>query len=230
MNYLRHGAGRPRSPDAETHAFVVSFWRHGVPTRGTPAETYFKQRGLPWLIDCKDLRYYDRCPHPAKDASGNRLGLRFPAVVALLRDPRDNIGGALRIFFTIPKGSEIERRATLGHVAGNAAHLHPAAHELVVAEGLETAASAAFLLGMPAWAAAGAGNLAWSMRLPALPRAFAVVIATDADPAGRKASRLAARRWRAEGRTVRLARPDTTGADFNDVLVARLATEAARHE
>ena len=61
-----------------------------------------------------------------------------------------------------------------------------------------------------------AGNLAKGLALPKEVRA--VVIAADPDPPGEVAAQHAARRWRAEGRTVRIARPDREGADFNDLL------------
>jgi hypothetical protein len=39
--------------------------------------------------------------------------------------------------------------------------------------------------------------------------------------------RAALARWRAEGRVVKVALPDASGADFNDLLRARAAREAA---
>ncbi len=55
----------------------------------------------------------------------------------------------------------------------------------------------------------------------------AVVIAVDRDAAGEKAARDAARRWRAEGRHVRLLVPDLPGQDAADVLAARRANQEA---
>jgi phage/plasmid primase-like uncharacterized protein len=226
--YARHGAGRPRTPVelAAKRARVIALWRFAVPTRGTPAETYFARRGLPWLVECRWLRFHPNCPHPKQDARGVWLGLHAPAVIGLLLDPHGNVGGAQKIFITADgdKAKVEPRRISVGHVAGNAIHVHEAAQQIVVAEGLETAASAATLLERPAWAAVGAGNLARSMRLPALPLASDVTIAVDADFADRNAAREAAERWRAEGRTVNFAVPEEHGADFNDILVRRTAT------
>jgi putative DNA primase/helicase len=108
---------------------------------------------------------------------------------------------------------------------GRGAHSHGAirldtiAEELVIGEGIETSASAGRLLGLPAWAAISAGNLAAGLLLPAEVRR--VVIAADADPSGERAARQAALRWQREGRSVRIARPDKSGRDFNDLLRAR---------
>jgi phage/plasmid primase-like uncharacterized protein len=113
-------------------------------------------------------------------------------------------------------------RAALGPIWGSAVRLrdHKPGKSLVIAEGIETAASAGLVLGLPAWAAMSAGNLAKGLALPS--EVNSVVIAADPDDAGRDAAREAWGRWRAEGREVRIAMPDGTG-DFNDLLRNREA-------
>jgi putative DNA primase/helicase len=105
-------------------------------------------------------------------------------------------------------------------VWGGAIRLDPEAPEIAIGEGIESSASAGRLLDLPAWAALSAGNMARGLILPPLVRA--VVIAADADEAGQKAAEAAAARWRAEGRRVRIARPDKPGHDFNDILAERV--------
>jgi putative DNA primase/helicase len=111
-------------------------------------------------------------------------------------------------------------RAALGPIWRGAIRLHDRipGTQLVIAEGLETAASAGLVLGLPAWAAISAGNLAKGLALP--PEASRIVIAADPDPPGSRAARDAWIRWHAEGREVRIAIPDGPG-DFNDLLLAR---------
>jgi hypothetical protein len=86
----------------------------------------------------------------------------------------------------------------------------------VIGEGIETSASAGLLLGLPAWAAVSAGNLATGLVLPTSVRR--IIIASDHDPAGQEAARAAWQRWRAEGHAVRIAVPDEPRQDFNDLL------------
>jgi phage/plasmid primase-like uncharacterized protein len=108
-------------------------------------------------------------------------------------------------------------RASLGPVWGGAIRLHPFAPDkpLILGEGVESAASAGRMMGLPAWAAVSAGNLAAGVLLP--PEARRVVVAADPDAAGTNAARDAWTRWTAEGREVRIALPD--GAwDFNDLI------------
>jgi putative DNA primase/helicase len=110
-------------------------------------------------------------------------------------------------------------RAMLGRVKGGAVRLGPAADELLVAEGIETAASAMVATDLPAWAALSAGGLE-SLVLPPLPLARNVIILADNDPNGRgeSAARSAGGRWLSEGRHPRIAMPKTVGSDWNDVL------------
>ena len=123
------------------------------------------------------------------------------------------------------KASVEPPKASLGPVWAGAIRLDPAAPEIVVGEGIESSASAGLLLGLPAWAALSAGNLARALILP--PEVRGVVIAADRDPVGMQAAQAAATRWRAEGRRVRIARPDNAGQDFNDVLAARMVAASA---
>jgi phage/plasmid primase-like uncharacterized protein len=127
-----------------------------------------------------------------------------------------------RTFVADGRKASIEpAKASLGPAWGGAIRLAEITNgeTLVVAEGLETAASAGRLLGGPAWAAVAAGNLAQGLRLP--PHVNNIIIAADADPAGQRAAQAAAARWRDEGRRVKIAKPDAPGRDFNDLLLAR---------
>ena len=108
-------------------------------------------------------------------------------------------------------------KASLGPVWGGVIRLAELADDaaLVIGEGIESSASAGRLMGVPAWVAISAGNLAAGVLLP--PEVRRVVIAADPDAAGRNAARDAWTRWTAEGREVRIALPDGAG-DFNDLI------------
>jgi len=152
----------------------------------------------------------------------HRGGKRLPCMLALLHDLAGELVAVHRTFLApggTGKAAVEPVRMTLGDVRGAAVRLYPAAPHIVVAEGIESALAAAELLGLPAWAATSAGNLADAMALP--PEVRTVTIAADNDAPGRQAARAAALRWRAEGRTVKVATPDKPGADFNDLLRAR---------
>jgi putative DNA primase/helicase len=178
-----------------------------------PSGRYLAHRELPHLIGRPALRFRGDCPHPE--------GGWLPAMVAEVLDVAGRPIAAHRTYLT-PAGAKASAdpaKASLGPVWGGAVRLDPIAPELAVGEGIETTASAGLLLGLPAWAAISAGNLAAGLVLP--PEVQALVIAADPDPAGRDAATAASTRWQAEGRRVRIATPDQPGRDFNDVLQDR---------
>lgn len=188
-------------------------WREAGPVKATLAESYLERRGLSCLAQSGALRFLSSCPHPT--------GARLPAMVAAAVDSCGNLVAVHRTYIGDTGGkADIEpAKATLGPVMGGAIRLHGTAREIVIGEGIESSTSAGVLLGLPAWAAINAGNLARGVVLPDAVRS--VVIAADNDRPGIGAADAAAARWRAEGRKVRLAVPDAPGADFNDVLMQR---------
>jgi putative DNA primase/helicase len=193
-------------------AFPMALWRDAVPCCNTAAAVYLARRGLLDTAASDVLRFYGSTSHPCGDM--------LPAMLAQVVD----VSGkpvALHRTYLHRNGAgkaDIEpSRASLGPVAGGAIRLDAAAEELAIGEGIESAASAGVLLGLPAWAAVSAGNLGRTLSLP--PEVRSVVIAADADPPGRRAAEAASTRWQAEGRRVRIAVPHRPGADFNDVLL-----------
>jgi DNA primase len=71
--------------------------------------------------------------------------------------------------------------------------------------------------GIPTWATLGTSGLE-ALVLP--PEVREVVVCADRDPdgGGERAARVAAQRWLAEGRVVRVALPPDDHKDFNDAL------------
>jgi putative DNA primase/helicase len=216
LAYERIGAGRIRSPEetGETRKRIRAFWHRCEPAANSPVSRYLARRGLPWLTKNPSIRYRPECRHPS--------GAHAPAMIALIWDAGGDVCAVHRTFLN-PDGSKADLdpvKASWGSFAGGAVRLDPGGSELVVAEGIETAAAAGFILGLPAWSAIACGNLGWKLQLP--PTVTTVTIATDNDVPGRRAAAAAARRWRAEGRAVRTVQPDASGRDFSDLHQARL--------
>ncbi len=197
---------------AGVQARALALWDEAIPCTGTPAARYLATRNLPGFAGSTELRF-----HPAAGHPNDRR--RFPSLLGLVRDMAGNAIAVHRTYLR-PDGrgkADVEpTKASLGPVWRGAIRLDPVAPEIVVGEGIESAAAAGLLLGLPAWAAIAAGNLGGALALPLEVRA--VVIAADNDIAGRNAAREASARWRAEGRAVRIALPNSADADFNDVL------------
>ncbi len=215
---------RPDAKDAAAararkQAAALRLWSGSAPALSTIADHYLTSRGLPGLTASPTLRFRGDCRHPE--------GGRLPALIALVTDAAGKPIAVHRTYLR-PDGSakaDVEPpKASLGPIWGGAVRLDPIAPELVIGEGVETSASAGRLIGLPAWAAVSAGNLAKGLILPREVRR--VVIASDPDTEGRKAARAAWFRWRGEGREVRIALPERDGCDFNDLLIARETAHA----
>jgi len=110
-------------------------------------------------------------------------------------------------------------KMTLGPIGSFSCHLADANTNLAVSEGIETALSVQLVADIPTWAALSAGGMR-KLILPPIPLALFVIITADADAVGIKSAQIAASRWRAEGRHVRILVPPRPGTDFNDVLLA----------
>ena len=187
---------------AERERRAREVWDHALLASVSPVALYLASRGLSGLEASAALRYTPSVSHPQGG------GLRLPAMAAAIRDARGDLTGVHRKFLTLDgRKAKVEPvKASMGLVAGGAVRLHPhdPGRPLVIGEGIESAASAGFLLQAPAWAAVSAGNLARNLQLPDEVRD--VVIAADPDDVGEQAAQAAAERWQAEGRSVRIAR------------------------
>ncbi len=193
---------------------ALALWSGARAVADTPAERYLIRRGIDFLAASPALRFRGITPHPT--------GESHSALLALVSGPN---GEALAIHRTYlradgTKATVDPPKASLGPIWGSAIRL--SAHEphkpLVIGEGIETAASAGHLMGLPAWAAISAGNLAKGLTLPC--EVQRVIIAADPDQPGRDAARAAWLRWTAEGRDVKIALP-SGDSDFNDLLCRR---------
>jgi hypothetical protein len=200
-------------------------WQSRQALLNSVAAIYLEARGIGHLVGCADLGFHPSCPHPS---SSFERRVRLPGLVAAVRDVDGRFVGVHRTYLRTDGSAKagIEPpKASLGPVRGGAVRLASleqvlaAAAELVIAEGIETAASAGLLLGLPAWAAISAGNLGRGLVLPTAIRK--VVVAVDRDAAGMDAADWAKFRFRREGREVRVATPDNDGEDFNNIWLSR---------
>lgn len=224
------GPGDYRSPDpaefarraaeqeaeAQRKALLASaIWREAKPISGTPAEWYLRNRGITCDLPAS-LRFHPALRHPT--------GATFPAMVALIEGAGRP---AIHRTYLRPDGHSKApvdpAKMMLGACAGGAVRLAGGQGRLVVAEGIETALSLAcgLLRGSPTiWASLSTSGMR-TLILPPVPGEL--VIAEDADDAGRAAAdALAARAAGAGWRVLRLRPPEGFG-DFNDFLRGEVA-------
>lgn len=208
----------------ERTAEALDFWfRETADPRGTVVERYWVSRGLSLPLPLTIRASRNWIQHPE---GGSR-----PAMVALVEHVAHGPTGVHRTFLAVDgscKAAFRSPRLSLGPVGGAAVRLADANETLVIAEGIETAASVMAATGLPAWAAISAGGIE-RLVLPPLPFASFVVVAADHDRngVGERAARAGAERWLTEGRRVRLAMPPVPGSDFSDLLNMKEARHVA---
>jgi putative DNA primase/helicase len=91
---------------------------------------------------------------------------------------------------------------------------------MLIGEGIETTLAAMFATGLPGWAALSTSGLV-ALQLPPIVHDVVILADYDRSGAGERAARIAADRWLAEGRRVRIALPPEPDTDFADVLAGR---------
>ena len=197
---------------ARTRA-ALELWRAAIPAAETPVEAYLRSRGLT-LKPPISLRFHSGLQHPS--------GGYWPTMIALVtRGSDDEPLAILRTFLSqhgLGKAPVEPAKMMLGPCGSGAVRLAEPEDRLLVGEGIETCLTAMQAAGCPAWAALSTSGL---RRLDLPERIRSIVVLADGDEPGEAAAADCTRRWKREGRHVRIARPPQ-GQDFNDLLLGRV--------
>ncbi|MEQ1618879.1 MAG: toprim domain-containing protein [Terricaulis sp.] len=192
---------------------AARLWRESILITDTLAARYLENRAVatPWP---PALRFHPACPDGP---------FRRPALIAArtLLDRPDQVGSVQRTFLRrdgAGKAETANAKKMLGACKGGGVVLGEIGGVLLVAEGVETALSAAALFAMPAVATLGAAH---TRKLIVPESVREIVIAADNDETGRAAAEALAARLRKEGRSVRVESPPPALKDFNDAATAK---------
>jgi putative DNA primase/helicase len=189
---------------------ALSLWRASRAIDASPVAAYLLSRGLDFPAS-PALRFHAGLKHPS--------GGVWPAMVALVTDGISGLPIAVhRTFLARDGGSKAPvdpAKMMLGPCRGGAVRLCEPANLLMVGEGIETCLAAMQATGNATWAALSTSGLR-SLDLPRDVRD--VIVLADGDRPGEAAAQDCSRRWKREGRRVRIARPPQ-GMDFNDLLL-----------
>jgi putative DNA primase/helicase len=187
---------------------AVTIWRSAEPIPGTLGEIYLRSRGIT-LDPPPSLRFLRAAEYLPRR--------QFPAIAAAVQGP-DRRVIAVQLTFLDPQGwrkaTVAAPRKTIGKLVRGAVRLGPAGEIIGLAEGTETALSAAQLFDMPVWACLGASRMA-NIWLPSETRL--VTIFADRDAPGRDAAMKAANVFRVI-RDVAVKFPPAGAKDWNDAL------------
>lgn len=195
-------------------ARAQEIWRSARPVEGSRAEAYLAARGIRRLSAA--LRYHPRTPI----GRGRAVCFR-PALVAAVTEG-DAVIAIQRLFLDRDRpalASDLARpKLLLGRPRSGAVMLEPPAFHLGLAEGVETALSAAFLLGIPVWAVLGNERLA---RIAVPASVQRLILLPDNDRAGRLAEHQARKAYGRPGLAIETVWPWMSENDWNDVLRKR---------
>ena len=203
------------SPHIETDPMRTrarQIWGEASPITGGPAGRYLLSRGID--IRPPALRFHPRAPF------GRGRGAQFrPAIIAAVVEAGRFMG--IQRLFLERDGSglatDLEKpKWGLARPLGGAVQLLPAGPVLGLAEGIETAISAAMLLDIPVWAALGSERL---HRITIPPTVRRLVLLPDKDRAGRIAVARAHAAYAERPFALDLLWPWSRQNDWNDVLM-----------
>ncbi|MDF0545128.1 toprim domain-containing protein [Sphingobium sp. H39-3-25] len=213
---------RPPSPaDTINLERALAVWGETRTPQQTLVATYLASRGITHLPAA--LRYHPRTPLGKKHCVSFR-----PALIAAVRDDA-GITAIQRCFFDRagPWLATDLRKAklTLGRPLTGAVRLYRPTRCLGLAEGIETALSAAILLDIPVWATLGNERLA---RVAIPDFVDQLILLPDNDQGGRLAAKRALDTYARPGRLIRTLWPWRGLNDWNDVLMEELGLRARR--
>ena len=191
---------------------AARLWAEARAVADTPASAYLASRGL--AMASPELRFHPRTPHGPRPVTRYR-----PALIAAVRDGSGLV--AIHRTFLDPDRPGLARladpRRGLGRFGAGAVRLGGSGPRLGLAEGIETALSAAVLFDVPCWATLGTERFG-RVAIPGTVRELLLFL--DHDCGGRRAERLAREAFAHVPRIVAHV-PDRPGEDWNDVLRAR---------
>lgn len=216
----KEAVARPPSPgDPANLERALAIWGETRAPQRTSVETYLASRGIFHLPAA--LRYHPRTPLGKKHCVSFR-----PAMIAAVRDDA-GITAVQRCFFDregpwlatdLPKA-----KLTLGRPLTGAVRLYRPTRWLGLAEGIETAQSAAILLDIPVWATLGNERLARIVIPDAVDQ---LVLLPDNDQGGHLAEKQARHAYARPGRSIMTIWPWRGLNDWNDVLMEELGLPA----
>jgi putative DNA primase/helicase len=180
-------------------------------------DTYLHRRGL--SVSSSVLRGHPSCPY--FDADRKPAG-RFPAILAPLIGPDDEIKTAHRIY-DVPHLAKPERKKNMpvvGTINGGAVRLFDCDEELAIGEGIETMLAVREMFGLPVWACLTANGIESFVPPPGV-RHLHVYADNDTNCTGQKAAYVIANRLSLRNKIAVDVHIPPTAGDWLDVLNQR---------
>ncbi|MEI4234782.1 DUF7146 domain-containing protein [Roseovarius sp. D22-M7] len=215
---MRQAPPAKPAPKRDATQDIAHILSRAVPLTDTPAATYLAGRALA-VPDETDLLF-----HPDLTHWETRTG--YPALLGQVRDRSGEVIGLHRTYLVedaneVRKAPVSKPKMMMGRIAGGAVRLAPlgTGDRLALSEGIETGLAVMTACpDLPVWATLSTSGLE-QIDLPPAAQRVLILADHDVSGAGLRAAEACARRLRAQGRDVAIARPPEEGQDFNDLLV-----------
>ena len=211
-----------KKPSPDPRLRLNKVWSSSTPLTGSdPVSKYLHSRGIVLLPD--NVRYCAKCYEPDSKTE-------MPAMVARIQNAEGKPVSLHRTYLDGDKKADIDAPKKImpgiESLCGCAIRLFPTdsplfkTDELGIAEGIETAMSAAQIFQMPVWAAISTSIMeAWMP--PEGVKKITIFSDSDANYAGQKAAFTLANKLYNKDFIVQVEMPAGIGADFNDILLER---------
>ena len=207
-------------------------WNESKPvTAGDNVDRYLRNRGISLSVYPNVLRCHPALGYYERDGAGkSKKVAEYPAMLACIQGID---GKAITLHRTYLQNDHKApnrdvKKVLSGGINGAAVRLCDPVEELAVTEGIETALAVHLRTGKPVWAAISAGNLE-KLWIPDTVRRICIYADNDANAEydGQACAFMLARRLKKErnktgSRQVEVFVPRHAGADWADVLCARL--------
>lgn len=184
-----------------------------------PASRYLRSRGINFDEYPTQLRFHNRAAYRHEDGHVTN----HPALIAKMVGT-DAKAWTLHTTFLDQYGNKadlpkVRKLAPFAVPLGGAVRLSRSADTMGIAEGIETALSAAQLFDVPVWAALSAGAMVkWDP--PTTARSILIFGDADSGYAGQAAAYTLAHKLAGKGFNVDVRLPPDVGCDWNDVVMA----------
>ena len=223
--------GPHRKTDDVTSRVIDDLWEHAITlktlTATNPVLSYLAHRGIALsdeLLQRDVLRFSPLLDYWEKEDDTVVAHEAWPAMLARLTDLEDHLINVHRTYLRVDGAKapvNSPKKLCRGPIKGGWIQLYEPGRTLGVAEGIETALSAAQLFGVPTWSAVCLNGFQNVDTLPTCVEHLVIFGDNDASYSGQAAAWQLAQTWHRlyPEKQVTIKIPEQQGWDWNDVLL-----------
>ena len=220
-----------KSYDEDNEKNLKYLWKRSLDLKlGDLVCTYLAARGID--LNENSVKMLGKVIKYSPNCYESSTKVPLPAMICRVVDP-SGAGVTLHRTYLSPEGNKqasLEKTKKVmppvGEISGSAIRLMPPTKDglIGIAEGIETALSAAKMMRVPTWSVMSANGIA-SFIPPKDIKTVVIFGDNDTNYVGQKSAYILANRLHEEGKKCEVVLPDLPGTDFNDELKIALVKE-----